>query len=55
MGDSGGPSFWVEPDGTLRVVALTGNKGALISPGWSWRVDIPETLDFIAGVLAGLK
>jgi hypothetical protein len=55
IGDSGGPSFRVEPDGTLRVVALAGNKGALISPGWSWRVDIPATLDFTSAVVAGLE
>jgi hypothetical protein len=53
VGDSGGPNFWIEPDGTLVLVALTGH-GAAMAPGWSWRVDIPATLDFISAMVAAV-
>ncbi len=52
-GDSGGPKFWRNPDtGELVLVALT-SKGdpLLVSNDISYRVDIPQTLDFIEFVL----
>ena len=53
FGDSGGPTFWVEPDGSLVLVAVTsGGNLRLIGQNIPWRVDIPETLDFIDFVLA---
>lgn len=55
-GDSGGPAFWIEPDGTRTVVAVTGwGDPNLVGMGFYWRVDIPETLDFIAQVIEGLE
>ena len=51
-GDSGGPTFWVGPDGTPVLVALTsGGSLRLIGQHIPWRVDIPETLDFIDWVI----
>jgi hypothetical protein len=54
-GDSGGPAFWVDTDGTLVLVALTSRGDPnLVATNIAWRVDIPETLDFIASVIANL-
>jgi hypothetical protein len=54
FGDSGGPAFWVDTDGTLVLVALTGHGHSLLSGTFYWRVDIPETLDFIDWVIDNL-
>lgn len=52
LGDSGGPNFWVQPDGTLVLVAVTSRGDPnCVSNNISWRVDIPETLDFIDWVI----
>ena len=52
LGDSGGPTFWVNNDGSLVLVALTsGGNLRLIGTNIPWRVDIPETLDFIDWVM----
>jgi len=52
---SGGPAFWVDTDGSLIQVALTsGGNMRLIGTNVPWRVDIPDTLDFMNGVLASL-
>ena len=55
-GDSGGPTFWVAPNGTLVLVALTsrGNPECMAT-NIAWRVDIPETLDFIDWVIKEVK
>ena len=53
FGDSGGPVFWIEPNGTPLLVALTSwGDAKRVASGFYWRVDLPETLDFINGVLA---
>lgn len=54
-GDSGGPAFWTEPDGTEILVGVTswGDMNC-IATGFNYRVDIPDTLDFIVEVIAGL-
>ncbi len=51
--DSGGPNFWVEPDGTLVLVAVTsrGDPNCLAA-NIAWRVDTPETLEFISWVVS---
>ncbi len=55
-GDSGGPAFWIEPDGTRVLVGVTSwGDPKCLAMGFYWRVDIPETLDFIAQVIAGLE
>ncbi|MFN2289771.1 MAG: trypsin-like serine protease, partial [Anaerolineae bacterium] len=55
-GDSGGPAFWTDPDtGTEVLVGVTSwGDAPCVSSAFNYRVDIPETLDFIADVIAGL-
>jgi hypothetical protein len=54
-GDSGGPSFWVEEDGTEVLVGITSwGDAQCVSSGFNYRVDIPDTLDFIDDVIDGL-
>jgi secreted trypsin-like serine protease len=54
-GDSGGPAFWTEPDGSEILVGITSwGDPNCISTGFNYRVDIPDTLDFIGDVLANL-
>jgi hypothetical protein len=54
-GDSGGPNFWRNPDdGSLVLVAVTSRAPSAVTPSVAWRVDIPETLDFINQVISGL-
>jgi secreted trypsin-like serine protease len=56
FGDSGGPVYWTDPDyGTETLVGVTSWGDAMcVSAGFNYRVDIPETLDFIEDVIAGL-
>jgi hypothetical protein len=55
-GDSGGPAFWIQPDGRCVLVALTGHGDPkCLAMNFYWRVDIPETLDFVAQVIEGLE
>lgn len=54
-GDSGGPAFWTEPDGTEILVGVTSwGDSACVSSAFNYRVDIPETLDFIDDVIGNL-
>ncbi len=54
-GDSGGPAFWNE-DGTEILVGITSwGDAQCVATGFNYRVDIPETLDFINDVIADLK
>jgi hypothetical protein len=54
-GDSGGPAFWTEPDGTEILVGVTSwGDAQCVASAFNYRVDIPETLDFIDDVIAGL-
>jgi len=54
-GDSGGPAFWTEPDGTEILVGVTSwGDAQCVSSGFNYRVDIPDTLDFIDSVVDGL-
>jgi secreted trypsin-like serine protease len=55
FGDSGGPAFWTEPDGTEVLVGLTSwGDAQCVATGFDYRVDIPQTLDFVQGVIGGL-
>jgi hypothetical protein len=55
FGDSGGPAFWTEPDGTEILVGITSWGDAnCVATGFNYRVDIPETLDFVNDVIASL-
>jgi hypothetical protein len=54
-GDSGGPAFWTEPDGTEILVGITSwGDAPCVSSGFNYRVDIPDTLDFIDQVIGSL-
>jgi hypothetical protein len=54
-GDSGGPAFWNE-DGTKILVGVTSwGDAQCVATGFNYRVDIPETLDFLDDVIADLK
>jgi hypothetical protein len=51
-GDSGGPVFWTEPDGAETVVAIiTMGDARCAAISTNYRVDIPDTLDFIDDVI----
>jgi secreted trypsin-like serine protease len=55
FGDSGGPAFWTEPDGTEILVGVTSWGDAnCIASAFNYRVDTHDTLDFIAEVIARL-
>lgn len=51
-GDSGGPNFWIDGDGKEILVAVT-SKGdpKLVATNIAYRVDNPEILGFILGVI----
>jgi secreted trypsin-like serine protease len=55
-GDSGGPAFWTDPDtDTETLVGITSwGDAACVAAGFNYRVDIPDTLNFIDDVIAGL-
>jgi secreted trypsin-like serine protease len=54
-GDSGGPTFWNE-DGTEILVGITSwGDAQCVSSGFNYRVDIPETLDFINDMINSLE
>ena len=56
-GDSGGPAFWTDPDyGTEILVGITSwGDPYCVATGFNYRVDIPETLDFIDSVIDDLQ
>jgi hypothetical protein len=56
FGDSGGPAFWTQDDGSEILVGITSwGDPYCISTGFNYRVDIPETLTFIDDVLTTLE
>ena len=55
-GDSGGPAFWTEPDGTEILVGVTSwGDAQCVASAFNYRVDIPETLSFIDDVIDSLE
>ena len=60
FGDSGGPAFWVETDPdtgieTETIVGVTSWGDAVcVATGFDYRIDIPQALDFINGVIDDL-
>ena len=54
-GYSGGPAFWIAPDGTRTLVAVTSWSASSLGTSFYWRVDLPETQDFINSVIQGLE
>jgi secreted trypsin-like serine protease len=56
FGDSGGPAFWTQPDGSEVLVGLVSwGDNQCKATGFNYRVDIAETLNFINSVTANLK
>ncbi len=54
-GDSGGPAFWTEPDGTEILVGITSwGDAQCVASAFNYRVDIPETLGFIDDMISSL-
>jgi len=52
-GDSGGPAFWVDDDGTPVLVGVSSRGDPnRVATDIFWRADIPQTLDFIEDVIA---
>jgi hypothetical protein len=48
FGDSGGPVFWVDPEGNEIIVAVTSTGDAqCVATGLNYRVDVQETLEWI--------
>ena len=55
-GDSGGPAFWTQSDGTEILVSTCSWGDAVCVARFSdYRVDTADTLDFIADVIDGLE
>jgi secreted trypsin-like serine protease len=56
-GDSGGPAFWTDPEtGIETLVGVTSwGDAPCVSSAFNYRVDIPDTLEFIDSVIAGLE
>lgn len=51
-GDSGGPAFWREPDETEILVGINSwGDTPCVATGFNYRVDIPDTLEFINSVI----
>ncbi|MCB0212028.1 MAG: trypsin-like serine protease [Anaerolineae bacterium] len=52
FGDSGGPAFWQTEDGSEILIGITSSgDSACAAQGVYYRVDISDTLSFIASVL----
>jgi hypothetical protein len=48
FGDSGGPVFWVDPEGNEIIVAVTSSgDGQCVATGFNYRVDVPHILQWI--------
>jgi secreted trypsin-like serine protease len=55
FGDSGGPGFWRIDDETVILVGITSwGDAQCVATGFDYRVDIPDTLDFIDDVIGNL-
>ncbi len=56
FGDSGGPAFWTDPDtGEEILVGITSwGDAQCVSSAFNYRVDIPQTLEFIEDVIENL-
>jgi secreted trypsin-like serine protease len=51
-GDSGGPTFWTEKDGSEILVAVTSwGDAPCVATGIAYRVDIESSLEFIESLM----
>lgn len=56
FGDSGGPAFWEEPDGSEILVGVTSwGDAQCVATSFNYRVDIPASLDFIYAAIEALE
>lgn len=56
FGDSGGPAFYTEEDGTEVIVGITSwGDAQCVVTGFYYRVDIADTLDLIAEAVSQLE
>jgi hypothetical protein len=56
FGDSGGPAFWVDGDGNETIVGITSwGDAQCVATSFNYRVDIPDSIAFIEGVIGGLE
>ena len=54
FGDSGGPIFWVDPEGNEIIVAVTSTGDAqCVATGLDYRVDVTEILEWIYAQIPG--
>lgn len=54
-GDSGGPAFWTESSGAEILVGITSwGDMQTVATGFYYRVDTPDTLDFLDDVIDSL-
>jgi secreted trypsin-like serine protease len=56
-GDSGGPAFWKDPKTEIETLVGVTSWGDVpcVASAFNYRVDIADTLDFIADVIADLE
>jgi len=55
-GDSGGPAFWTEPDGSEIVVGVTSwGDIPCVASSFNYRIDTADSLDFIHDVIDSLE
>jgi secreted trypsin-like serine protease len=56
FGDSGGPAFYTDPvEGEILVGITSWGDAQCVAAGFDYRVDIPETLDFIQDIIDSLE
>jgi len=56
FGDSGGPTFYEDEEGNETLVGITSwGDAQCVATGFYYRVDIPQTLDFVNSVIAELE
>jgi hypothetical protein len=54
-GDSGGPTLWVQPDGSEVLVSITSRGDPkLVATGVTYRIDTVDSLNFISDVIMAL-
>lgn len=55
IGDSGGPTFWIDPSTGVSTLVATVSRGASDSLGVNYRVDTAEALSFLNQVIARVQ
>ena len=56
LGDSGGPAFWTQPDGSEILVGITSwGDDPCVATGFNYRIDTADALAFINAIIADLE